>query len=502
MVRKIIILSILCLFFTSCINKELVRDEKLIEKTSLSDSKDLKGTSFENLDIPKGYNIRQFEGMTLNFIVENNLYANILSHESEEFSKITGINIKIKAVDFDTLIQKVNLDFIDQAGKYELVYVDPYQTLNRFYGYLEILDPYNKDAGLPHVKGYTDDFFETQASVSANFMEDKNLYTIPFDSTTMILYYRKDIFDKYKDVFYKEMGYDWTPGTREFTWERYCEVAEWINKNVPDDEVRYGSGHMAQKHNSIFCDFSNVLAAYGGDYFGDENISTLGLTNFNKINVLNPEFKQALDMYKKILSVSAPESINWNWTDSANAFRNGYIAMMPNWDENYTYMEDAQHSKVAGKVGYAILPYGDVRSANLYGGSGIGINKYATEDEKQAAWLYIVWATSTDMQLKALKHPEGGVIPTRKSAYEDQYVYNQIHYQSYINKQDVYLKHINAVLNAWKPENIYLRPKVSNFYSVENVLIENLRRMVQFNTDSTKTSEEIYDALEQIKEGK
>lgn len=497
-VKRIVLLFILCIFLTSCMDKGRVKEEKLSTTAAMIDNNRLKGTSFENLSIPKGYDIRQFEGMTLNFIVENNLYANILSHESEEFSKITGINIKIKAVDFDTLVQKINLDFISQEGKYELVYVDPYQTMNRFYNYLEVLNPYNNNASLPNIKGYTEDFFETQTAVNSYFMDDKNLYTVPFDSTTMILYYRKDIFDKYKDQFYKEMGYDWTPGTKQFTWERYCEVAKWINENVPDDEVKYGAGHMAQRHNSIFCDFSNVLAAYGGDYFLDKNINTLGLTNFSNISVLNSDFRQALDMYKKILSVSAPESVNWNWTDSANAFRNGYIAMMPNWDENYTYMEDKQHSKVAGKVGYSIMPYGDKRSANIYGGSGIGINKYANEKEKEAAWLYIVWATSTDMQLKALKHPEGGVIPTRKSAYKDEFVNNQIN----MTEGDVRLKHINAVLNAWRPENIYLRPKISNFYSVENVLIDNLRRMIKLNISSAETSKSIYDVLQQIKEDK
>ena len=43
------------------------------------------------------------------------------------------------------------------------------------------------------------------------------------------------------------MGYDWTPGTREFTWERYYEVAKWIDENVPDEEVKYGSGLMAAR---------------------------------------------------------------------------------------------------------------------------------------------------------------------------------------------------------------------------------------------------------------
>jgi multiple sugar transport system substrate-binding protein len=500
MINRMVVLILVCLFMTSCTSKPSIKENKKGTYVKPIVNVNLKGTSFENLILPSKYNIRKFEGTKLNFIVENNLYANILSRESEEFSEITGINIKIRAVDFDTLSQKVSLDFIGQADEYQLIYVDPYQILNRFYNYLEVMNPYIKNQNLPQVAGFTEDFFENQTVVSSYFVDDKKLYTVPFDSTTMILYYRKDIFDKYRKRFIEEKGYDWTPGGSQFTWERYYEVARWINENVPDEEVKYGSGLMAKQHNSIFCEFSNILAAYGGDYFSDERINTFGLKSFNKISVLDQNFTEALDMYKKIASVSAPQSVYWNWTDLAREFRNGDVAMMANWDEDYTYVEDENNSEVAGKTGYAILPYGDTRSANIYGGSGIGINKFATDAEKEAAWLYIVWATSKDMQLKVLNHPEGGSLPTRKSAYQQDPLLNNPNQKSetYTNKE-LRLKHMDAVLKAWKPENIYLRPKISNFFDVEKVLTSNLHNMIEFNLDSKATGQKIYKELEKIK---
>jgi multiple sugar transport system substrate-binding protein len=481
------------LLLSACSNKNPVKDED-----SEIDKTDLKGTNFEHLELPENYNIRQFEGTTLNFIVENNLYANILTHESEEFSEVTGININVRAVDFDTLIQKVNLDFIAQDGKYQLIYVDPYQTLNRFYNYLEVLNPYNQVMNKPHIKGFMNDFIDFQSEVCSYFLDKNQIYTVPFDSTTMILFYRKDIIDKYKLEFEEEMGYDPTPGSEDFTWDRYCEVAKWIDVNVPNEEVKYGSGLMAQEHNSIFCEFSNILSAFGGDYFLDKNINTLGVSSFHQINTLDTNFVQALDMYKKVASVSAPESVNWNWSDSANAFRNGEIAMMANWDENYTYIEDTMLSKVAGKVGYAILPYGDVRSGNIYGGSGIGINKYASSIEKEASWLYIVWATSKEMQIKVLMHPEGGSLPTRKSAYEDLPIINQDNDAVSNSEAGIFLKHMNAVQNAWKSGKIYLRPKTSNFYDVEKILVSNLHQMIKNNLDSDEVSKKMYEELRKV----
>ncbi|MDF2540546.1 MAG: extracellular solute-binding protein [Herbinix sp.] len=462
------------------------------------DINSLIGTSFENIEFPKGYNIKQFEGINLNFIVENNLYANILTHESEEFSEITGIDINIRAVDFDTLIQKVNLDFISQSGKYELIYVDPYQTLNRFYNYLEVLNPYNQSLSEPKIVGFTDDFIDFQTEVCSYFINKNQIYSIPFDSTTMIFFYRKDIFDQYRLQMQEDLGFIPEPGTPEFTWERYCKVAEWIEEHVPKEEVRYGSGLMAQEHNSIFCEFSNILAAYGGDYFSDKNINTLGTRSFQQINTMDSNFIQALDMYKEVAAVSAPESVNWNWSDTANAFRNGEIAMMANWDENYTYVEDPLLSKVAGNVGYSILPYGDARSGNIYGGSGIGINKYATEIEKKASWLYIVWATSKDMQIKVMVHPEGGSLPTRKSAYGELDTEELSEGEADIQATAKLLKHRSAILNAWEKENIYLRPKTSNFYDIEKVLISHLHKMIKEGQDSREVGKEIYDELNRL----
>ncbi|MFC7165050.1 extracellular solute-binding protein [Halospeciosus flavus] len=51
----------------------------------------------------------------------------------------------------------------------------------------------------------------------------------------------------------------------------------------------------------------------------------------------------------------------------------------------------------------------------MYGGSGIGINKFASDAEKKAAWKFITWATSPEIQLRILKKTGG--TPTRNSVY-------------------------------------------------------------------------------------
>jgi multiple sugar transport system substrate-binding protein len=503
-VVSVILLICICFTYILYRNNPANMQPQLSDKTSSSKQQTAVAPFYEasssvpNIEAPSSFDWRQFDGITLNFLVENNINANVLTKESQEFTKRTGITVNIRPMDFSTLIEKINMDLIAKTGKYQLVYVDPYQTLNRFATNFEDLNRYNGDPALPHIPGGLEDFFEEQVKVDSYFIDTQALYTVPFDTTTMILYYRKDIFEKYGASFKKEKGYDWTPGQPGFTWDKYCEIAEWIDQKVPEDEVKYGSGHMAQEHNSIFCDFSNVLAAYGGDYFKDENVGSLGVREPKEISVMNPNFIKALNTYKKVIKSASPQSLSWDWYDTAEAFKNGEIAMMPNWDENSSSMENTGVSKVAGKVGYSILPYGSERSANIFGGSGIGINKYANEKEKQAAWLFIVWATSPQTQLLVLKHPEGGGIPPRKSIYEEGRIKSNVSAEGENNQNYRTMWELPVVLDAWKKENAYYRPKIGSFYSIEQIIIKNLHEMIRDDVQAEDTAKRIRDQITEL----
>jgi len=451
-----------------------------------------------NIEVPEGFDWKQFSDITLNFISENNLYANVLSKESGQFTKVTGIKVKIHPVDFNSMIEKINLDFISKTGKYQVVYVDPYQTLTRFRNKLVDLNEFNDDPALPHIPGGINDFFESQVDGDSYFLNRYQLYAIPFDSPTMILFYRKDIFEKYRQRFMEEKGYDWMPGTKDFTWERYYEAAEWINRNVPKTEVKYGCGHQAKRHNSLFCDFSNILAAYGGNYFKDANIGSLGSENPSECTIMNENSIKALEMYKKILRIAHPSSASWDWYDSAQAFKAGEIALMPGWNEYCAPVEDPNNSRVAGRVGYSLLPYGPSRSANIFGGSGIGINKDASKREQMAAWLFIVWATSPHTELLVLKHPEGGDVPLRKSVYNVQEIKDAMIEGSAGSKKFPALLSVKTVLKAWEIENTYQRPKVLNGPSIEKIITDELYKMITNDISAKETARSMARQIDAI----
>jgi multiple sugar transport system substrate-binding protein len=422
-------------------------------------------SEFGDVRAPADFAWKQLDGTILNFICEDNINANVLSREVEKFTKVTGIKINIKRMDFNTLEEKINLEFISKTAQYDLIYVDPYKTLNRFSGGLEDLFLYEKDASLPHIVGGITSFSKEQLEVCSYFENKAKLYTIPFDSTTMILFYRKDIFQKYREQMKKDLGFEPDPGSENFTWDQYIGVSKWISENVVDSDVKYGSITMSAKHNSIYTAFSTVLGSYGGDYFDNEKISKLGTATGPVLQSRTIEFNKALNKFKELLALNPENKQGYTWDEVANTFTEGKTALMINWDENVSAVEN---SNVADMVGYSILPKGLVRSSNIYGGSGIGINSYSSSKKKLAAWMFIVWATSPQVQMKSFVGKDGGTLPTRVALID------------YIEKQySESMPRVTAMIMSQKKEYAYYRPKMKKGYDFEDVMISNLYGMIQ-----------------------
>ncbi len=286
----------------------------------------------------------------------------------------------------------------------------------------------------------------------------------------MVWMYRKDIFEANRERMQQDLGFDPMPSD-DSTWEQFYATSKWIRENKPDG-IPYGSGHQAKQHDSLMNDFSNVLWAYGGDYFDNgADVGRFGSDDPGEPLLDRPEAIEAADMYRKLLSIAHPSSTGWDWSGLAEAFMAGQMAMVVEWHE---FAGDIEKSKIAGKVGYARLPRGPKRCACMYGGTGIGINGMASENEQKAAWLFVNWATSPETQLSNLKSEVGGGTPTRESIYELPEVKAARNPPSKMPN----ILTTDAVFEEWKPENIGLRPKIAAWNECDTVIFTQLSKML------------------------
>ena len=412
---------------------------------------------------------KQYSGMTLNFISENTAPTSAIAANLKPFKDLTGIDVKINQLELGALVQKVSLDVSSGDPSIHVIYADPYQVLAPFSAAFADLNEFEADDSLPSVKKGFGDFIPTQLAAAGRFEDEEALYALPYDCPTMVWMYRKDLFEKYGDKMSQDLGFDPTP-SEQITWDQYYQIAEWFNKNA--DEVEYGSGHQAKQYDSLMCDFSNVMWSYGGDYFQNgEQVGRIGTEDPGASLLDQDGAVEAAAFYQKLVGISHPGSTSWDWTALDESFRAGNIAMAPNWHEFAAGIED---SKLGGKVGYTRLPGGPTRSASMWGGTGLGINGELNEDEQRAAWLFLVWATSPETQLSGLKSNVGGGTPTRQSVYEQPEVQNATEPPSDLPNMLTY----DAVSEAWKPENIGLRPKIEKWNECNTVIFTELSKML------------------------
>ncbi|MGA8115294.1 MAG: extracellular solute-binding protein [Actinocatenispora sp.] len=411
---------------------------------------------------------RRFAGTTINFVSENTAPTAAIAANTAPFTELTGITVRIVSLDLASEVQRVALDLAGGQSQYHVIYADPYQVLAPYHKGLVDLREFIDKPGYPELTGGLDDFVDVQLDATGRFGHDGAVYALPYDCPTMVWQYRRDIFDKHHDRMADALGFDPTPGA-DRTWEQYLAIASWINQHA--DEVPYGTGHQAKQHDSLMCDFSNVLWAYGGDYFAHgAEVGRLGAVDPGGCRLDSPAAHTAAELYGRLLAAAHPGSRTWDWDGVGAALRSGQIAMTPNWHEYAAANEQA----MPGKFGYAPLPRGPRRNAHMFGGTGIGISANAGGAERGAAWLFVNWATAPDTQLANLKSKVGGGTPTRGSVYRRPEVRRAQHRPSTMPN----ILTEPAVRTAWRSDDIGLRPKIPMWNECDTAIFTELSTMI------------------------
>jgi multiple sugar transport system substrate-binding protein len=453
----------------------------------------LPGCGGDNTQTPSGNTSsggdpwKAFSGTSINFISENTSPSAAIAANLAPFKALTGISVNVQQMDLDKVVEKCKLDFSSGTAQNHVIYADPYQILAPLSDGLADLKPLIDASNYPPVEKGVEDFIATQLACCGKYLDADKIFALPYDAPTLIWHYRKDLFEKYKDKMKSDLGFDPMPSD-DSTWDQYYQIAEWFNKNAKGD-VKYGVGAQAKQHDSLQADFSNVLWAYGGDYFEKgQALGELSAEDPGKVTVGSAAGVAAATYYKKLIKIAHPSSTTWDWTGLADAFVAGEIAMCANWHEFAAGEEKA----FPGKIGYAMVPKGPARRASNFGGTGIGINKNAKGNELGAAWLFVNWATSPETQLMSLGSKVGGGTPTRTSVYELPQV------KAEITKSPSKYPNIRtapAVLKAWQKENIGLRPKVPQWVELDTIIFTELSKMLTQDGDPAATMASMQDQM-------
>lgn len=237
-------------------------------------------------------------------------------------------------------------------------------------------------------------------AIIANNTVDGKLLAMPLYTDAGLLYYRKDLLDKYKLK---------VPAT----WEELAAAA----KKIQDGERGAGNKDFqglvfqAKAYEGLTCDAVEWLASFGGGSIVDAG---------GKVTVNNPKAVLALKTAASWIGSITPSGVlNYGEDEARGVFQSGKAAFMRNWPYAWSLAEGAD-SPVKGRIGVAPLPKGgaDGRHAGTLGGWQLAVSKYSKTPD--AAADLVMYLTSKEVQKK--RAIVGSFKPTILSLYQDKEV--------------------------------------------------------------------------------
>jgi sn-glycerol 3-phosphate transport system substrate-binding protein len=223
-----------------------------------------------------------------------------------------------------------------------------------------------------------------------NTLINGHTYVLPYNRSTMILYYNKDIV--------KEIGLD--PEKPVSTWDELQSAAEKATTTKDGKTERFGySTTMPPLY------YYSLMWSNGGDILSSDN---------KKVIVDQPEAIQGLEMYRKMIYESKtmlqPLGGNRDGESEIISFQNGKVAFLLSSTGDLTSIQ----KNVKFDLGVAFVPKFKEYVVPTTSGGNVAIVAKAPKEKQDAAWKFIKFLTAKEQTIYFSQHT--GYMPIRKSA--------------------------------------------------------------------------------------
>jgi len=368
---------------------------------------------------------------------------------SEMFmQKYPNIKITVVAAPFELTHEKLAVEFAHHLGKIDVVMVPSlYMQEFAYAGWLAPLNKYISDSDL---EALYKKVVKVEIPKPVSMMDlycvftlpgavEKRVYSMPYQNDVYVLFYRKDLFEKY--------GIE-VPTNKE----QYMEAAKKLTLDINGDgkiEI-YGTTLCSHKIGEDLAeDFISILRAFGSGWFENR----YSMLNPGKPIINNEGGIKALEYYKKLLDYAPPGATDTGIFEAAVLMQQGKVAMIRDWHVFGTMMEDREKSKVFGRVGYAKEPF----PIPLLAGWELVISY--DSPYKDEAWKFIQFISSDDPEVQDIFQKNGG----------DSYYVSSIINPEFQKRDPVY----RVIIDSWRcgwpqgiwPENEELQEIVTNYGS-------------------------------------
>jgi multiple sugar transport system substrate-binding protein len=319
------------------------------------------------------------------------------------WEELTGIKINPIGKPFPELFAAQVAEHLGATGAYDVLSLVPAWTADFVaQGLVEPLDPYIEQYMSP---ADLEDYHPLYKELM-NYGGQR--YGLFDDGDTIILYYRKDLFEDpaNMEAFKAQYGHDLAPPK---DWTEYDEIQAFFTEQGGGNSW---GGASQRAPGQVYGWFSEEFRNRGGRFFDDASLdatlnSQAGLDTLNRMIASNKTMPPGIE--------------TWGFVEVLTGWMAGQLAMIGGtwppigrWSEGTTaeQLNWVPETQVQGNVGYSVMPMGH----SLHN-AGFSLGVSADSPNKEAAYLFIQWMTSPSISLQRVMLPYALRDPYRLSHY-------------------------------------------------------------------------------------
>jgi multiple sugar transport system substrate-binding protein len=319
---------------------------------------------------------RQFEGETLDLGAQTHPWMNAMEELIPQFEELTGITVNYELLGEDVAVTQIQQQLSAGSPTPDVFMVNAIGQAAAS-GWLEPLDGYISNPALTDPAWYDIDGIFPASRDFATF--DGELLAMPITAEVQVLFVRNDLVP--------------TPPT---TMDELLESA----KAVTSGDVYGFSSRGIGTGSETPWPLGGFTFSAGGQYLDADGQPLLN----------NPENVAALETYAELLNeVAPPGAAGWAWAENLAAMEAGTLAM---WTDSSGFTPGL-NAAYGDSLSVVPLPSIDGSSVPNVWFWTIGIN--SKSEKKDAAWLFVQWATSTPVTIASQVH----VTTARAAAWAD-----------------------------------------------------------------------------------
>ena len=341
---------------------------------------------------------KPYEGQIVRVLLNAHPWQEAIEPMISEFEEATGIKVEITTLGEDIYWDRVNLGLSSAEPPFDVFMLSPNMTGYNGYinGWIANLDDYvyqSEEYDFDDIYPYIVDGFRFPDA-------DGSIYGIPLTMETYIVFYRKDLFE--------EQGID--PASLE-TMDDWWAALDTIKEAYGDQGI---APAVIRGQDETMPD--ELLAAVY-NYWGDRPYLAQRMFYFDEnwdTQFTDDAVKAGFDTWARLLAMGPMGATSFTWYECVNQFASGNAATY--WFDASLFagtFEDPDQSVVAGKVGYTAPPKTETGNGTTHWAWGLGIAE--ASQVKDAAWQFIQWGTSKDINERTATATYG---PVRASTWE------------------------------------------------------------------------------------